>query len=95
MVAAATGAGKGKPDIIGATRVSMRQAVVEEFEERLDGVGDHLVPVAEGGAGNVHAVADLENARGAVMRPVVAVFGSHDLGHDARRGTKPPGRRRG
>jgi len=43
--------------------------------------------VAEGVAGDVHAMADLENALGAVVRPVVAVFGFHHMGHQTGRGT--------
>ena len=74
---------------------ALKQAVVDEFVDWLDRVGDHLVPVAEGVPGNVQAVADIENARGTVVGPVVAVFGFHHVGHQARRGAKPQGRRRG
>ena len=68
---------------------------MDEFVDWLKRVGHHLVPVAEGVPGNVHAVADLENALGAVVGPVVAVFGFHDVGHQAGRGSKTQGRRRG
>ena len=40
-------------------------------------------------------MADLENALSAVMRPVVAVFGFHHMGHQAVGGTRPEGRRGG
>ena len=68
--------------------ITLQQAAVEEFVNGLDCVGHHLVPVAQGVAGNVHTVAHAQDALGAVVRPVMAVFGGHDVGHHAGRGAE-------
>jgi hypothetical protein len=65
------------------------QAAVDEFVEGFEGVGDDLVPVAEGVARDVDAVAALEDAFGAVVGAVVAVFGGGGVSDETRRGSEP------
>ena len=64
---------------------------MDELVKRLDRVGGDLVPVAEGVAREVDSVAFAENALGAVVRAVVAIFGNEDVGDEAGRGAEAEG----
>jgi hypothetical protein len=68
--------------LVGLEVVALEQAVVDEFVERFEGVGDHAVPVAERVASDLNAVALAKDALGAVVGPVVAILGRHDVGNE-------------
>jgi hypothetical protein len=80
---------------VGLEVAGCQQAAVDEFVEGFEGVGDDFVPVAEGVARDVDAVAALEDAFGAVVGTVVAVFGSSDVCNETRRGSETQRGRRG
>ena len=80
---------------VGLEVAAIEQAAVDELVKRLDGFGHDLVPVAEFVARKVDAVATQQDALGAVMRAVVAVFGSGDVGDQAGRGAESQRGRRG
>ncbi len=80
---------------VGLEVAAIEQAAVDELVKRLDGFGHDLVPVAEFVARKVDAVAAQHDALGAVMRPVVAVFGGGDVGDKPGRGTETQGGRSG
>jgi hypothetical protein len=61
----------------------LEEVLVDEFVEGLEGVGDDAVPVAEGVAGDLNAVAFAQDALGAVVGPVVAILGGHDVGDES------------
>jgi hypothetical protein len=75
--------------VVGLEVAGGEQAAVDEFVEGFESVGDDLVPVAEGVARDVDAVAALEDAFGAVVGAVVAVFGGGGVSDETRRGSEP------
>ena len=81
--------------LVGLEVVALEQALVDEFVERFERVGDNAVPVAEGVAGDLNSVALAQDALGAVVGPVVAVFGGHHVGDEPGCGSESERRWRG
>ena len=80
---------------VGLEIAALKQTGMNEFVEGLADIGGGAVPMAEGVAGELNAVALANDALSAVVRAVMAVFGGQHVGHQAGVGAEAQRGRRG